>query len=76
MPDISITGHTDTVGSDEDNVSLGLKRARSVAELFEGIKLVVRERIIVTSHGEKNLLIPTRDNVPEPRNRRIEVTVR
>ena len=74
-PDLSITGHTDTVGSDDDNFALGLKRARFVAELFEEAR-IARERITVDSHGEKNPLIPTRDNTPEPRNRRVEATVR
>ena len=30
----------------------------------------------ITSHGERNLLVPTPDNTAEPRNRRVEVTVR
>jgi outer membrane protein OmpA-like peptidoglycan-associated protein len=30
----------------------------------------------VESHGEKNLLVPTGDDVDMPRNRRVEVTVR
>jgi hypothetical protein len=30
----------------------------------------------VTSHGEGDLLVKTRDNTPEPRNRRVEITVR
>ena len=33
-------------------------------------------QIEVGSHGESNLLVPTADNVNEPRNRRVEVTVR
>ncbi len=32
--------------------------------------------IRTTSHGEGNPLIPTKDNVAEPRNRRVEVIVR
>jgi outer membrane protein OmpA-like peptidoglycan-associated protein len=32
--------------------------------------------IQVTSHGEENPLVPTEDEVAEPRNRRVEVTVR
>jgi outer membrane protein OmpA-like peptidoglycan-associated protein len=28
------------------------------------------------SHGEAELLVPTRDNVSEPKNRRVEITVR
>ena len=30
----------------------------------------------VRSHGEGELLVPTADNVFEPKNRRVEVTVR
>jgi hypothetical protein len=30
----------------------------------------------VTSHGEADMLVRTRNNVPEPRNRRVEITVR
>ena len=34
------------------------------------------EILQVTSHGEKNLLVSTPDETEEPRNRRVEVTVR
>ena len=74
-PDISIIGHTDTVGSDDDNASLGLRRARLVADLIDSAKFEA-VRVTVDSHGEKNLLLPTPDNTPEPRNRRVEVMVR
>lgn len=73
-PDLSIIGHTDTVGDDDANEKLALKRAQFVANLITAkIKAV---QISVESHGEKNLLTPTPDNTPEPRNRRVEVTVR
>jgi peptidoglycan-associated lipoprotein len=74
-PDISVIGHTDTVGKDEDNERLSLERAKMVAEMLAGAKLGA-DRIVVESHGEKNLLIPTPDNTEEPRNRRVEVVVR
>jgi outer membrane protein OmpA-like peptidoglycan-associated protein len=32
--------------------------------------------IDLRSHGEAELLVPTADNVFEPKNRRVEVTVR
>lgn len=75
VPDISIVGHTDTAGEADTNERLGLERARYVATLFGGAKLEPRN-ILIESHGEKNLLAPTADNTAEPRNRRVEVTVR
>lgn len=74
-PDVSIVGHTDTVGDSQQNEALGLARARIVADLLVGDKLSA-ERTSVESHGEKNLLVPTGDDVDMPRNRRVEVTVR
>lgn len=73
--DISVIGHTDTVGDDADNARLSLQRAKSVASLFTEA-LPDANKITIDSHGEKNLLIPTPDNTPEPKNRRVEVTVR
>ena len=37
---------------------------------------IVSSMIEVTSHGEADLLIKTADEVAEPRNRRVEITVR
>lgn len=74
-PDISIIGHTDTAGDDASNELLGLERARFVSGLFSSTKLNA-EDVTVVSHGEKNLLVPTPDNIAEARNRRVEVTVR
>ncbi len=75
VPDISVVGHTDRVGTDAVNVPISIERANTVRDLLvkEGIDPAIIE---VTSHGEENPLIPTADEVAEPRNRRVEVTVR
>jgi outer membrane protein OmpA-like peptidoglycan-associated protein len=73
--DISVVGHTDTMGSKNYNYRLSFKRAKAVAALLaaEGVDSSI---IDITSHGKDNPLIPTGDQVSEPRNRRVEVTVR
>ena len=73
--DMSVIGHSDTVGKADSNESLSLNRANSVAEMLKsrGLKL---DALTIESHGEKNLLVPTPDETPEPRNRRVEVSVR
>lgn len=73
--DISVVGHTDTLGSREYNYRLSLERAQAVADILTG-KGVDPSIIDITSHGKDNPLIPTGDQVAEPRNRRVEVTVR
>lgn len=71
----SVVGHSDTAGDAKKNLDLSLARARAVGALLaaEGVDGTAIE---ITSHGEANPLVPTGDNVSEPRNRRVEVTVR
>jgi outer membrane protein OmpA-like peptidoglycan-associated protein len=73
--EISVSGHTDSVGSFEFNRALSLNRARVVASILisQGVK---KEIIEITYHGKENPLIPTPDGVAEPRNRRVEITIR
>lgn len=73
--DMSVIGHSDTMGSTELNDALSLKRAQIVAELLTSDGLKVDE-LTVESHGERNLLVPTPDETPEPRNRRVEISIR
>jgi adhesin transport system outer membrane protein len=73
--EVVVSGHTDTMGSEADNLTLSMQRAALVASRLRatGLKfLSLRQE----AHGEKNLLVPTKDETPEPRNRRVEVTVR
>jgi len=72
--DISVIGHTDTIGTHEYNYQLSLRRARKVADLLakQGVD---RNILDIESHGEDNLLVKTGDQVREPRNRRVEITV-
>jgi outer membrane protein OmpA-like peptidoglycan-associated protein len=73
--DVSVVGHTDRVGTREDNFKLALGRAELVKQILvsQGID---PDFIDVTSHGEDNPLVKTEDEVSEPRNRRVEVVVR
>ena len=75
LPDIVVIGHTDTVGTDEFNDRLSLARALRLREMlvFLGIPA---ERIEAAGRGKRELLVPTEENVSEPRNRRVEINVR
>jgi hypothetical protein len=71
---ITVTGHTDTVGSEAYNQALSERRAESVAA--ELVRLGVPAGEIVTlGRGESDLLVPTGDEVREPQNRRVEIVL-
>jgi outer membrane protein OmpA-like peptidoglycan-associated protein len=65
-----ILGHTDTVGSDEHNLTLSRKRARAIAAWFKGHGL--GNAIAFEGLGERSPLVKTGDEVDEPRNRRVD----
>jgi outer membrane protein OmpA-like peptidoglycan-associated protein len=73
--EISVSGHTDSVGSVEFNRVLSLNRARAVASILVS-QGVGTEIIEITYHGKENQLVRTPDGVAEPRNRRVEITIR
>lgn len=74
-PDVLAIGHTDTVGAQDLNDRLSLQRAERVKQLLAGIGIPA-ERIYVAGRGKRELLVPTGDNVDEPKNRRVEINVR
>ena len=73
--DVVVIGHTDTTGAAVANVELGLRRANVVQKLLLDAGLD-GSMVEVTSHGETDLLVPTADDTFEPRNRRVEISVR
>lgn len=74
-PRVGVVGHTDRAGSEKINAILALERAQLVRDMLIAIG-VDQNDIDVSSHGEANLLVPTANGVNEPKNRRVEVTVK
>lgn len=75
-PEVVVIGHTDTVGRvGIRNDELSKQRAEVVRTLLikQGIPA---DSISVEGRGSRELLVPTADNTDEPRNRRVEITVR
>jgi outer membrane protein OmpA-like peptidoglycan-associated protein len=75
LPDIMVIGHTDTVGNLAFNDRLSLARAERLREMLVGLGIPA-ERVEAAGRGKRELLVPTEDNVSEPRNRRVEINVR
>jgi outer membrane protein OmpA-like peptidoglycan-associated protein len=73
--EVQVTGHTDTVGSDADNDALSRKRAEEILNLLAS-KGFDRSMMMAVGRGERQLKVPTADNVSSPINRRVEVIVR
>ena len=71
---ITTVGHTDTSGSPQYNMALSLRRANAVKDQLvrEGVPATA---IQVSGRGEEGLLVQTGDNVREPQNRRVEISV-
>lgn len=73
--EIVVIGHTDRVGLLADNDALSIKRAQAMARIFEQ-RGVAGALLQAAGRGEREPLVATADEVPEPANRRVEVTVR
>jgi len=67
-------GHTDRVGSDNDNDILALARAEAVRTILRDYG--VSAPIDAVGRGEREPLVATADGIPEPLNRRVEISIR
>jgi outer membrane protein OmpA-like peptidoglycan-associated protein len=72
-PKLYVSGHTDTVGSDADNLVLSRNRARAIAAYLQRKGLDVP--VLYAGLGESMLKVQTADNVDEIRNRRADYVV-
>lgn len=73
-PQVQVHGYADRFGEPEDNIVLSRDRATVVKRAL--VELGIAEAIIRDqAHGERDLLIATRDGVSQPLNRRVEIIV-
>ena len=70
-----MTGHTDTVGAGPQNDDLSRRRAQQVRQMLIDRQFPAA-RIEAVGRGERELAVPTADDVEEPRNRRVAIEVR
>lgn len=74
-PEVEVIGHTDTVGSGEDNDKLSNRRAEEIMNWLvqQGFD---KSQLSAVGRGERELREATADNVSSAANRRVEVIVR
>ncbi len=73
--EVELIGHTDTLADETHNQKLSRERAMAVRRALarDGVS---DDAIAVIARGETELLVQTARGVPEPRNRRVEVSIR
>ncbi len=69
---VEIAGHTDNVGSDEDNMILSKNRAKSVVEYFLS-KGIDKSRISYVGYGETKPIADNSTDEGREKNRRVEL---
>ncbi|MGM0422075.1 MAG: OmpA family protein [Pseudomonadota bacterium] len=74
VTNIVTTGHTDSSGPEDYNEKLSTRRAASVKDALVDLG-VDPEKIRTEARGEEELLVETADNVREPANRRVEISL-
>jgi outer membrane protein OmpA-like peptidoglycan-associated protein len=70
-----VTGHTDSVGSEDYNYELGRKRAEGVARYLITQKNVDPLRVMTVSYGENSPAVENKTAKDRAKNRRVEVLV-
>jgi len=71
---VVIAGHTDNVGSDENNQRLSQQRAESVGKYLSG-RAVASERMVITGYGESRPVASNDSESGRSQNRRVELTL-
>lgn len=72
---IVIIGHADRAGPEDYNRALSMRRAESTADTLRQAGVTVAMKIVVAGHGETEPQVPTPDGQPEPRNRRVSISL-
>lgn len=72
---LSITGHTDFIGSPEYNQALGLERAQ-ITEKYLETKGIPPDKMVVKSRGEEQPIASHITSEGRAKNRRTEVTIK
>jgi outer membrane protein OmpA-like peptidoglycan-associated protein len=72
---VTVAGHTDAVGSAEDNEELSRTRARAVADYLVEEAGFVAESVSLVAHGESRPVASNETAEGRARNRRVELTV-
>ncbi|TCJ11797.1 OmpA family protein [Parasulfuritortus cantonensis] len=75
LPELTLQGHTDTVGTEKFNDKLAQKRADYVAKRIRAAYAGI-EHLEVESFGQRQLLVQTPPETAEVKNRRVEVYLR
>ena len=73
--EVMVIGHTDRVGNAELSDKLSLTRAEGIRDLLIESGVAV-DKLEAVGRGERDPLVPTADDVDEPKNRRVEINVR
>lgn len=69
---VLLTAHTDTSGSEQYNLDLSARRAKSVVDAMDLIG-VSSDRVTASAVGESDPAVATGDGVREAKNRRVEI---
>jgi outer membrane protein OmpA-like peptidoglycan-associated protein len=75
FPEITVIGHTDSTGTAAYNDALSLKRAEAMRQILAEAG-IPSELIKSAGRGSREMLVKTEEGVPEPRNRRVEISIR
>ncbi|HHC11387.1 MAG TPA: OmpA family protein [Campylobacterales bacterium] len=72
---VDIIGHTDTMGSNEQNIKVSLKRAKYISSIIKKMNIKV-EDLSTKGYGEEDLLVKTADNIAQEKNRAVEIFIK
>ncbi len=68
-----IEGHTDTVGTDSENMTLSDARAHAVLDYLSDKFQVPRDDLEAVGVGKSQLVVETPDQTPDARNRVVRI---
>lgn len=71
---VAVSGHTDTTGTPQYNLALSQQRAAAVSTELQR-NGVPAAAIAALGYGEQNLPVQTAQNVPERRNRSVDIAI-
>lgn len=74
-PEVTVIGHTDRVGSVEDNDRLSIRRAETVRDKLVQAGLAA-SMVSIAGRGEREPALATADEVAQAENRRVEINIR